>query len=86
MSKDEPRPRRRSWSCIHQATSSRLVRPGVITSFESARSAISFDISPASAKAATSVATRRLRKAETSRSADTSCDDQGSPRVLASSR
>ena len=58
----------------------------MITSFESARSAISFDISPASAKAAISVATRRLRKAETSRSADTSRDAQGSPRVLPSSR
>ena len=57
-----------------------------MTSFESARSAISFESSPASAKAAISVATRRLRKADTRRSAETSREAQGSPRVFVSSR
>ena len=46
MSKDESRPRASSWSSIHQATSSRVVTPGVITSLENARSAISRLISP----------------------------------------
>src|SRR5262249_44898079 len=85
MSKDEPRPLARSCSCIHQATSSSAVKPGVITAFESASSAIRRDSSPACAKAAISVATMRERKSETSFSADTSRETQGSPRVRVSS-
>ncbi len=72
MSKEDPSPRRSCSSDIHQATSSSVVTPGVITSFENARSAISRLISPASAKAAISVAVRVARKSDTKRSADTS--------------
>ena len=67
----------------HQATSLREVTPGVMISFESARSASSLEISPASAKPAISEATRRALKSETSFSAETNRDAQGSPRVSA---
>ena len=65
MPKDVPRPASKSRSIIHQATSSSVVTPGMMTSLERARSAISRDRAPASAKAASSLATRRERKSET---------------------
>ncbi len=78
-SKDDASPRARSWSSIHHATSSRVVTPGVTTSLEKARSAISRLISPASANAASSVAVRVERKSLTSFSADTSRSAYGAP-------
>ena len=72
MPKLLPSPRSSSRSRSHHATSSSVVTSGVMTSFESARSASSREISPASAKAAISDAVRRARKSERNASPETS--------------
>jgi len=60
-------------------TSMDLAREAVAEGVEKARSAISRLISPASAKAAISIAVRVARKSDTKRSADTRRSAQGAP-------
>jgi hypothetical protein len=74
MSNSEPSARSSRRSCIHHATSSSVVRPGVMTSLESARSVNWMAMPAASPNATISAATRRERKSATSRSALTRRD------------